>query len=128
MNWLTGRDVLTTSLGQVTVPIARATVTDISGQNVAARFVGDETSFSPNGPGLFAVHGSGGTVMVAANLTSPRVSAVNDSMLGEASESHGAERYPIGAVSGSELWPLLVLVALVLLLVEWWTYHRGMTV
>lgn len=128
VNWLTRRDVLTTSLGQLAVPIARATVTDISGQDVAARFVGDETSFSPNGPGLFTVHGSGGTVVVAANLTSPRVSAVNDSVLGEASESPGAERYPVGAVSGSELWPVLVLVALVLLLVEWWTYHRRMTV
>ena len=128
VNWLTGQDVLTTSLGQVAVPMAHATVTDIAGQDLAARFVGEETSFSPNGPGLFTVHGSGGQIVVAANLTSPRVSAVNDSMLGQLSESPDIERYPIGVVSGSELWPLLVLIALVLLLVEWWTYHRRMTV
>ena len=128
VNWLTGQDVLTTSLGQVEVPIARATVTDIAGQALAARFVGGETSFAPNGPGLFTVHGSGGKIVVAANLTSPRVSAVNDSMLGGVRESPDIERYSIGVVSGSELWPLLVLIALVLLLVEWWTYHCRITV
>ena len=32
------------------------------------------------------------------------------------------------SVGGGELWLVLVLVALVLLLAEWWTYHRRMTV
>ncbi len=33
-----------------------------------------------------------------------------------------------GSVGGGELWLVLILIALVLVLIEWWTYHRRMTV
>jgi hypothetical protein len=128
VNWLTGKDVLATSLGPLVVPIEHAKVTDVSGRDVATKFVGDKTTFSPDSPGLFTVRGASGPLIVVANLTSPRVSGVSDSVLGEAGTSSEPPGNLASSVSGTELWRWLVLVALALLVVEWWTYHRRMTV
>lgn len=128
VSWLTGTDVVRASLGTVAVPVASGGVTDLQGNEVRSRASGARTSFAPEAPGLYSVRGRGRQVVVSANLLSPKISAVNDSVLG------GSEAPP-GTVSAGELpsslgdlWLLLLALAFVLALVEWWTYHRRMTV
>ena len=125
--WLTSTDVVPAALGRFTVPARVASVTDGRGNEVPTRSLGDITVFNPEAPGLYSVRTADGELVVSANLLSPKVSAVNASAF--AGESAGAALVDLtGSVGGGELWIVLILVALVLILIEWWTYHRRMTV
>jgi hypothetical protein len=127
VSWLSGTEVLASSLSTIAVPIQRGVVTDIEGQGVPARAAGARTSFSPEAPGLYSVTGSEGAVVVRANLLSPRITAVNDS--GLLSSESGTELTSSKSSGGEEeLWIGLAIFALALLLLEWWTYHRRLTV
>ncbi len=126
--WLTGTDVVPTPLGTITVPATIAAVTDMRGDDVPTRTVGSLTAFTPDAPGLFSVRTTSGDLVISANLLSPDVSAVNASAFAGEDSAGGIVDYLSGSVGGGELWLVLVLVALVLVLAEWWTYHRRMTV
>ena len=127
VTWLTSTDVVPAALGRFTVPARVASVTDGRGNEVPTRSLGDITVFNPEAPGLYSVRTADGELVVSANLLSPKVSAVNASAF--AGESAGAALVDLtGSVGGGELWLVLILVALVLILIEWWTYHRRMTV
>jgi Aerotolerance regulator N-terminal len=128
VGWLAGTEVVASSLSTVAVPVTGGVVTDIQGgKDVPARASGDRTSFAPSAPGLYAVKGKDREMVVSANLLSPRVSAVNDSVLRDQPPAPGVAR---AARSGlfSEIWMGLIVFALVVILVEWWTYHRRITV
>lgn len=127
VSWLSGTEVVASSLGTVAVDVERGKVTDIQGQDVPARASSGRTSFSPESPGLYSVKGSERELMVSANLLSPRISAVNASVL-EGSEPGMPVSEPGASRGGGELWIGLVLFALALILLEWWTYHRRLTV
>jgi hypothetical protein len=128
VSWLSGTEVVASSLGTVAVSVRSGVVTDIEGQGVPSRTSGGRTSFSPGAPGLYSVKGSEGELMVSANLLSPRITAVNASSFAAGSESgRRAEESPESRGRG-ELWVGLALFALALLLLEWWTYHRRLTV
>ena len=125
VTWLSGKEVLASSLATVAVPITSGVVTDIEGRDVPSRAAGARTSFSPDAPGLYSVTGSEGAYVVRANLLSPRITAVNDSVL----QGSGADfASPKASRKEGELWIALAVFALALLLLEWWTYHRRLTV
>jgi hypothetical protein len=128
VSWLSGTEVVASSLGTVAVSVRSGVVTDLEGQGVPSRTSGGRTSFSPGAPGLYSVKGSEGELMVSANLLSPRITAVNASSFAGGSESGRPEAASPEPRGRGELWVGLVLVALALLLLEWWTYHRRMTV
>ena len=128
VTWLTSTDVVPAALGRFTVPARVASVTDGRGNEVATRSLGDITAFNPEAPGLYSVRTADGELVVSANLLSPKVSAVNASAFAGESTDAGLVDYLTGSVGGGELWLVLILVALVLILIEWWTYHRRMTV
>jgi hypothetical protein len=127
VSWLSGTEVLASSLSTVAVPIRSGVVKDLEGQGVPSRAAGARTSFLPEAPGLYSVTGSEGAVVVSANLLSPRVTAVNDSAL---QSTEGPADFASTKSSGrqGELWVGLAGFALALLLLEWWTYHRRLTV
>jgi hypothetical protein len=127
VSWLAGTEVVASSLRTVAVPVAEAVVTDVEGHEVPARPRGARTSFAAEAPGLYYVRGAKGgenEVVVSANLLSPRVSAVNASVLAPEAGRANAQK----AGSSGELWIVLLLLALTVLLVEWFTYHRRLTV
>jgi hypothetical protein len=133
VSWLSGTEVVASSLGTVAVAVRSGVVTDIEGEDVPSRTSGARTSFSPGAPGLYSVKGSEGRLMVSANLLSPRITAVNASSLAGLAGREGSERGRPEAQSTTtrgrgELWVGLILFALALLLLEWWTYHRRLTV
>jgi hypothetical protein len=128
VSWLAGTEVVASSLRTVAVPVPEAVVTDVQGHEVPARPRGARTSFAAEAPGLYYVRGAKGgesEVVVSANLLSPRVSAVNASVLAPEAGRDGSEK---AGSSGGELWIGLLLFALAVLLVEWFTYHRRLTV
>ena len=125
VSWLAGTEVVSSTLATVAVSVPQAVVTDVEGRDVPARQSGSRTSFAPAAPGLYSVTGGARKVVVSANLLSPRVSAVNASVLSPESAGEGRGT---GSASRGELWIGLVLLALALILVEWWTYHRRLTV
>jgi hypothetical protein len=127
VSWLSGTDVVASSLGTVAVAVRSGVVTDIEGQDVPSRTSGGRTSFSPRAPGLYSVRGAEGELMVSANVLSPRITAVNASSFASGSEP-GRPAEQSTESRGGELWVGLVLFALALLLLEWWTYHRRLTV
>lgn len=127
VSWLSGTEVVASSLRTVAVAVEGGVVTDIEGEGVPARATSGRTSFSPEAPGLYSVRGAERQLMVSANLLSPRVSAVNASVL-EGAEPGIPSSEVRRSRGGGELWVGLVLFALALLLLEWWTYHRRLTV
>jgi hypothetical protein len=127
VSWLSGTEVLASSLGTVAVAVESGVVTDSEGEDVPARATPGRTSFSPEAPGLYSVKGTERALMVSANLLSPRISAVNASFL-EGSEPGMPGSETRSSRGGGELWVVLVLFALALILLEWWTYHRRLTV
>jgi len=130
VSWLSGTEVVASSLGTVAVDVGSGVVTDIEGQDVPSRSSGGRTSFSPASPGLYSVKGSEGELMVSANLLSPRITAVNASSFAglEGTEPGRNRAESTGSRGRGELWVGLVLFALALLLLEWWTYHRRLTI
>ena len=128
LSWLPSTDVFATSLRTVTVPESLAVVNSTDGGEVDTVAVGGSTIFTPNAPNLFSVRTANGDHVVAANLLDPAVSEVNTSFfLGNNSEV-SVDEILEGSVGGSELWFLLVFAALVVILLEWWTYHRRLTI
>ncbi|MGH9336380.1 MAG: hypothetical protein ACRD21_21800, partial [Vicinamibacteria bacterium] len=128
VSWLAGTEVVPSNLGTVAVGVDGGVVTDLEGKDVPARASGGRTSFAPAGPGLYSVKGAERGLVVSANLLSPRISAVNDSVLRGAESGGAGETESKAASSAGELWVALVAAALVLLLIEWWTYHRRLTI
>jgi len=126
--WLAGTDVVVAPLGTITVPATVAAVKDMRGEDVETRTVAGHTAFTPTAPGLFTVRTPEGERVFSANLLNPDVSSVNASMFAGQAADSGLADYLTGSVGSGELWLLLILVALVLVLVEWWTYHHRLTV
>lgn len=128
VSWLASRDVVPAPLGTISIPARIAAVTDVRGEAVETRAVGNRTAFTADAPGLFTVRTGEGDHVITANLLSPAVSAVNGSIFAGQAADVGLVDSLTGSVSGAELWVVLVLLALGLVLVEWWTYHRRYTV
>ncbi len=131
IDWLTSVEVLSARVGSIEVPLTDVVITDVDGNDVASRRVGDSVFFRAEAPGLFAVKGAKGKgerrqLVAAANLLEPRVTAVNDSSF--VRDGQPGDTAVATGIGGSELWLVLVLLALGLLLAEWWTYHRRLTV
>ncbi len=131
LGWLMGERVaLSSSPGRIEVPVMMAEVVDLQGNEMATWPLPDRTVFAAPEPGLYTVAGSSSRLRVAVNLTSRRHSSVNASTFGFDAESSPIEVPFPGSEDGGapELWVLLLVIATVLVLGEWFTYHRRLTV
>ena len=132
LSWLMDEQVaLARALGRVEVPLPMAAVTDIEGNDVVAWPLSDRTVFLADQPGLYTVSAEDDRrLRVAVNLTSAERSSVNDSGLASGEITAAASTVLAGAEPGpnDELWIFLLLAALVLVVTEWVTYHRRLTV
>lgn len=131
MSWLMGEQVaLSSAPGRIEVPIPMAEVADLEGNSVAAWSLPDRTVFVASEAGLFTVAGPDRRVRVAVNLTSKRHSSVNASSFGPEVDSSPVEMPFEGRGEGGdpELWVLLLVIATLLVIGEWFTYHRRFTV
>ena len=132
LGWLMDEQgALARSPGRIEVPLPMATVTDLEGSDVVAWPFSDRTVFLADQPGLYTVvaEGSDRRLRVAVNLASAERTSVNDS--GLASDEIGTSSTVLASAEpgpSEELWVFLLLLALFLVVAEWVTYHRRLTV
>ena len=132
LGWLMDEQVaLARAPGRVEVPLPMATVTDLEGGEVVSWPLSDRTVFTADQPGLYTVVAEGDRrLRVAVNLASVERTSVNDSGLASDELTAAASTVLAGAEPGpsQELWVFLLLLALFLVVAEWVTYHRRLTV
>ena len=98
------------------------TARTIDGKTVQSDQQLGKTVFQTNVPGLYAATQGDQRVHVAVNLTNPTFSDVNRSVFKTdkaAAEQHFWLR--------RELWFYMLVAALALIALEWFTYHRRIT-
>jgi hypothetical protein len=127
IDWLTREPrALAAQVGQVSVPAEHARVLDLDGREVGTRGAPGATLFDAPAPGLYTALAGDERIRIAVNLFDPHVTDVNASRFAQ----HAA---PVAAPTGkpplpTDPWILLLVLATLLLAVEWWTYHRRLTV
>jgi len=117
--------------GRVEVPLPAATVTDLEGNPVAAWALADRTVFTAATPGLYTAGRGSRRLRVAVNLADPRRSAVNATgFAADVAPPPAPQALAAAQPSawGDELWVLLLSIAAVLVIGEWFSYHRRVTV
>jgi hypothetical protein len=108
--------------GIVDVPLANAQIRTIDGSIVPSGQQLGNTVFETSQPGLYSATAGDQRIHVAVNLSNPAFSDVNRSVF----------KTDRTAVAGGywlrrELWFYMLLAAAVLISIEWFTYHRRIT-
>jgi hypothetical protein len=110
------------SPGDIRIPLNDAEIKGMDGNLIPSRQELEQTSFQALEPGLFMATAGDVSIPVAVNLSNRTFSGVNR----PAFEDSG-----IALASGTflrrELWFYMILAAIVLIAVEWFTYHRRIT-
>ena len=131
LGWLMDEQVaLARAPGRIEVPLAMAAVTDLEGSDIATWPLSNRTVFMADQPGLYTVAQGDRRLRVAVNLASTARTSVNDSGFASDEITSTASTVLAGTEVGpsEELWMALLLLALFLVVVEWVTYHRRLTV
>lgn len=117
--------------GRVEVPLPSAGVTDLQGNEMATWALSDRTVFIADEPGLYTAERGTRRLRVAVNLADERRSAVNATAF-DAGVAPAAAVQPLAGGQrdgwGDDLWILLLTIATVLVIGEWFTYNRRVTV
>ena len=123
--WFVGESLtLRRRVGMVEVPLQQASIKSFNGESVAAKTNLGSTWFECLEPGLFVASSGDASIHVAVNLSSHGISDLNRSMLAEQNSDATLNR----RLLHRELWVYLLLICIVLITLEWWTYHRRITV
>lgn len=127
LDWLVGEHgAFAAGLGVVEVPVAKARVVATDGTELPAQSIPGGSLFEVSEPGMFTVVSASQRLRVAANLLDRRVTDVNRSPLAPvqsaANEPAQGLRFPFDS------WAALLLAAALLLVFEWWTWNRRVTV
>ena len=110
------------SSGPMELPASTTRVTSPEGSSVPLVRAGDRYWCASESPGLYLVEAGGSRSVVGVNVGSPEVANLLRTSL-----PPGARRAGLG-LSARPWWMYGVLVALVLLVAEWWTWQRRITV
>ena len=109
--------------GLVTVPITHAEIKGLGGDLIPSNARGEATTFEAPEPGLYIATRDDKRQYIAVNLASPQYSNVNATV--------SRNDQPAASAAGwlqQELWFYMLGAAALLLTIEWFTYHRGITV
>jgi Ca-activated chloride channel homolog len=108
--------------GIVDVPLANAQIRTIDGTTVSSDQQLGNTVFEASQPGLYSATQGDERVHVAVNLSNPTFSDVNRSVF-KTDKTAAAQRYWLRR----ELWFYMLIAAVALMSIEWFTYHRRLT-
>jgi hypothetical protein len=126
VDWLTREPgALSSGLGQVRLPLQQARVLDLDGREVATRRVPGATLFEANAPGLYTAFDSEQRIRVAVNVFDQHVTRINEARFDRATAPATAASAAVR--TGIDPWVALLVAAVLLLALEWWTYHRRVT-
>lgn len=125
VDWLTREPrALARTVGAVSLPLSDARVLDLEGRAVETRAAPDGTVFDADTPGLYTAVAGDQRLRVTVNLLDPRVTAINSGRHVEATPPAQGH----GRALAVDSWWLLLCVAGALLVAEWWSYTRRLTV
>ena len=124
VEWL-ARPTLAGQLRPGVVPIEAAVtrVINTAGEALPITAFGDTRLVKFPAPGLYLAEGGGMRTTFAVNVGDPQISNVSRTSLSEEAQAQGA-----AARAEDPWWPWIVGIAFLLVLVEWWTWHRRITV
>jgi hypothetical protein len=109
--------------GVVSVPLAQAEIKALNGNVLKSYPRGETTTFEATEPGLYIATHEDSRQYLAVNLASSQYSNLNKTV--------SLKDRPAAVTAGwleQELWFYMIAAAALLLVVEWFTYHRGITV
>ena len=125
LDWMTGEALaLQSGPGLIRLPIADADVLDLRGRQVTTRHIPGATLVAAEEPGIYMATTEDRRVRVAVNIGDAAVTAVNASRLAR-HPTTTAWQAPRSAI---DPWPAVLLAAALLLVLEWWTYNRRLTI
>jgi len=131
LSWVMDEE-LPISPGRVEVPLAGARITRLDGTEVESREVLGNTVFQADQPGLYTATTPARRLHLAANLLDPRYTDVNRTVFPPEDPRSAAgvldAVMPIDEGWEDELWLYLLCAAALLVILEWWAYHRRLTV
>jgi len=110
------------SPGTVDVPLAESQIRTIDGTVVPSTQQLGQTLFETRQPGLYSATQGDQRIHVAVNLANPTFSDVNRSVF-KTDRTAATQNYWLRR----ELWFYMLAAAAVLITIEWFTYHRRMT-
>jgi hypothetical protein len=124
LDWMSDEPVIADArLGEVELPLKSARVLAMDGSDVPARSTGAETRFEAAEPGIYTALSGRSRIQVVVNALDSRLIQVNRSTL---PATISRQQAPSPALTDS--WLALVAAAVLLLLLEWITYSRRLTV
>jgi Ca-activated chloride channel homolog len=126
LNWMTGEPLaLNAGLGLAELPVAHARVLDLQGQPVRVRELPEATLVESLQPNFYTAIAPDRRVRVAVNLLDPAVTEINRTALAAVPPAQ-----PIGGAAFllPSSWLALLMLTAVLLLLEWWSYNRRLTI
>lgn len=127
IDWLTREPrALAARVGQVSVPAAHARVLDLDGHEVATRAAPGATLFDAPEPGLYTALAGDERMRMAVNLFDSHVTEVNASRFAQGAAPSMASRS--APPLSTDPWVLLLVLAALLLALEWWAFSRRVTV
>jgi hypothetical protein len=126
LNWMTGEPLaISAGLGLIELPVTHAKVLDLQGRSVRVRELPHASLVEASNPDFFTAIAPDRRVRVAVNALDAAVTAINRTALANAPPAAAS----IGAQSRLPApWLGLLMLAAALMLVEWWTYNRRLTV
>ncbi len=107
-------------LGEIEFPEGAEGIRRLNGTPLEAVIRSGRPVVQVTDPDLLTATVDGHRYRLAANLTDPETSNINGTSLADA----GAATAP---PAGNELWIPMLLAATLLIALEWWTYHRRVT-
>jgi len=110
------------TIGLVEVPLGNAQIQTMDGKAVPTQDVAGQTVFEANEPGLYTASSGDARVQVAVNLASRTFTNVNGSVFTDEKAAVSEQSW-----LRRELWFYMLFAAIVLISVEWFTYHRRVT-
>ncbi len=123
LSWF-GREQLAVhqAIGTVEVPMKDAQIQTAEGTAVDSQTVAGRTIFEAPEPGLYSATSGDTRIQIAVNLGNKAFSNVNSSVFTD-------ERAAVSAPNWlrRELWFYMLFAAILLISVEWFTYHRRVT-
>jgi hypothetical protein len=124
LGWLSRESLaLRRQPGVISVPLAQAEIKGLDGERLGSYSQGETTMFEAAEPGLYVATHEDSRQYVAVNLASAQYSNVNKTV--------STKDRPAAVTAGwmeQELWFYMIGAAALLLVFEWFTYHRGITV
>jgi hypothetical protein len=121
--WFSGETLAETSgLGEIELPAGTSNVTRLDGTPLDTSIRSGRTVVELTEPDLLTALADGRRIRVAANMTNPEGSEINGTSFAE------SQRRPVTLPpTGNELWFYMLIGATLLIAVEWWTYHKRIT-